>query len=317
MIFLLAPAAYLIGGIHIYHASVSQVVAYAVPHVLAGLMVGNTLYGNVRWPFFSELYESAQSIFLVPAVISTILNPKKPSFRVTPKGVNLKKDFLNPLGKPFYILCIITLLTFPAAVVKWRMYPIYRDVIMICTAWSLFNFFIILACLGIVWERRQLRRFNRAWARGDLEIIYDKRRIKGEIRDISLSGIGFEVISNEEIDFNKGQRLIILTKDNFGEYYEFEIEIVRSLKKGKKVYLGCQFIVRDKTKFENLVKFVYGDSQRWIEFWQRKSRLVSAIRGFVYLVKKGIEGSLDNFRGIMSGIINSLNSIRLKRRLVV
>ncbi len=313
MIFLLAPAAYLIGGIHIYYASVSQVVAYAVPHVLAGLIVGNTFYGNVRWPFFSELYESAQSIFLVPAVISTILNPKKPSFRVTPKGMNLKKDFLNPLGKPFYILCIITLLTFPVAIVKWHMYPIYRDVIMICTAWSLFNFFIILACLGIVWERRQLRHFSRAWAKGDLEIIYDKRRIKGEIRDISLSGIGFEVVSNEEILFNKGQKFVILMKDNLGKGYKFEIEIVRSLKKRKGVYLGCQFIIKNKVEFENLVKFVYGDSQRWIEFWKRKSKSISAVRGFLYLIKKGIEGSLENLRGIVAEIIYRKKGVHYKK----
>ena len=305
MIFLLAPVAYLLGRIQIYHASVLQVIAYALPHVLACLMIGNTLYGNVRWPFFSELYESAQSIFLLPAVISTILNPRKPSFRVTPKGLDLKKDFLNPLGKPFYILFIATLVSFPVASIMWYKYPVYRDVIMICGGWNLFNFFIVLACLGIIWERRQLRRFSRAWARGELEVICDNKKIKGEIKDISLSGIGFEVASI--FDFKKGDKLLLFAKDRFGDRYEFEVEVARGLKKGKKVYLGCDFIVKKEKQFEKLVKFVYGDSQRWVEFWQRKSKPVSAIKGFVYLIKKGLEGSLDNFRGI---------GFEVKRRLI-
>ena len=48
--------------------------------------VGNYLYGRYRWPWISDLYEYIQTIYLLPAVLSVIANPSKPTFKVTSKN---------------------------------------------------------------------------------------------------------------------------------------------------------------------------------------------------------------------------------------
>ncbi len=296
IIFLLTPVGFLVAGINVYFASVPQALAYTLPHLISATIVGNFLYGKVRWAFFSELYESIQSIFVAPAIISAIIRPKKPTFKVTPKGVDLKKDFLNPLGKPFYLLLLAIIFAFPFAVMKWFHYPLYRDVILICGAWNAFNFLLVLACLGVVWERRQIRRFHRAWTKGKAVLYLNGNRIEGEVKDVSLGGIGIEV--DKKYDLKKGDKINITTKDSYGYEYYLKIEVVRTSNIGKKVYLGCRFLLDTKEDFENLVKFVYGDSKRWILFWQRKSKHMSSIRSFIYLVSKGLRGSIYNLKNI-------------------
>ena len=51
--FYVIPAAFLLFGLKVYHASFMQVIAYALPHVLACIIITDFLHGKNRWPFFS------------------------------------------------------------------------------------------------------------------------------------------------------------------------------------------------------------------------------------------------------------------------
>ena len=57
--------------------------------MIVNLMMQNYLYGRFRWPWISELYEYVQSVYLLPALMSVILNPRKPTFKVTAKDESL------------------------------------------------------------------------------------------------------------------------------------------------------------------------------------------------------------------------------------
>src|ERR1044072_2335085 len=63
VIYFLAPSAFLILGLSIYPASAPQIVAYAFPFVFSPFVVTDFLFGKMRRPFFSEIYESVQSVF--------------------------------------------------------------------------------------------------------------------------------------------------------------------------------------------------------------------------------------------------------------
>ncbi len=153
-IFYIIPTAFLLFGLKVYHASFVQVAAYALPHVMACIIVTDFLHGKVRWAFFSELYESVQSIFLIPVIYSVIMNPRAPVFKVTPKGKRLEDEFLSPMVVPYFILVFIIAVSILVAVVKWFTYPLYRDVIIITFSWSVFNLFLALASLGVFLEKK-------------------------------------------------------------------------------------------------------------------------------------------------------------------
>jgi len=103
VIFYTAPTAFLLLNLKVYFASVPEVLAFAIPHVLGSVILTGFLYGKFRWPFFSEFFEGIQSLFLIPVIFSVFLNPRKPSFKVTPKGKSLESDFVSGFAVPFLL----------------------------------------------------------------------------------------------------------------------------------------------------------------------------------------------------------------------
>ena len=109
VIFLVAPAAYLLFSLRVYDANLREVLVYAVPHLIAGLLVNDYLFGGVRWAFVSELYEIMLSLFSLPIIIRVLMNPHEPKFIVTPKGEQVSQDFISKLATPFYVIYAVTL----------------------------------------------------------------------------------------------------------------------------------------------------------------------------------------------------------------
>ena len=103
-IFLIAPLFYLFFALEIFVASGGEFMAYTMIYMIVNLMMQNYLYGRFRWPWISELYEYVQSVYLLPAVISVMLNPRKPTFKVTAKDETLDQSYISELGGPFYII---------------------------------------------------------------------------------------------------------------------------------------------------------------------------------------------------------------------
>ena len=85
MIFLVAPLFYLFFGLQIFTASAGEFLAYTLSYMVANMIMQNYLYGDFRWPWISELYEYVQSVHLLPAILSVMRHPLKPTFKVTAK----------------------------------------------------------------------------------------------------------------------------------------------------------------------------------------------------------------------------------------
>ncbi|MEQ9619610.1 MAG: UDP-forming cellulose synthase catalytic subunit [Deltaproteobacteria bacterium] len=317
IVFYLAPLAFIFFGLKIYNASVEQVLAYAVPHVVGTFIVSDFLYGRVRWSFFSELYESVQSIFILPAVLSAILNPRFPSFKITPKGKNIQTQFLSSLSKPFYILLGLILISFPIAAIRWVAEPVDRDVIAICGVWGLYNLIIILACLGVVWEKRYTRRFHRLPIETKARIFFPRLdfSIDGNIKDLSLGGAGIlcAAPSKSEFDIERGEEVYVDLEDSYGEEYSFKGRLARTINNRDKIEVGVEYeLLEDKETFANLVRFFYGDSSKWNNFREDKLKSIGFWHGFIYFIKKGIYGGMDNFKGLTQNYLKPKLNYLLK-----
>lgn len=156
-VFLIAPLAFLIFGLKIYNVSGLEFMVYTLPHFVGAMIYATIQFGQVRWPFIGAVYELMQSLYALPAVISTFLRPRKPTFNVTPKGETLQKDFVSPLSTPFYLVLGLTIIAFVFAAYRWIYFPGQHDVIIVTGIWNVFNFVTLLMALGILIERRQLR----------------------------------------------------------------------------------------------------------------------------------------------------------------
>ncbi len=291
-IFIISPLLYFFFGLHIYMASVPQVVAYALPFLVSSFYISNFLFGKYRWPLFSELYETAQSIFLIPGVFSVLLHPRSPRFKVTPKGQSLVKDFVSPLGWPLVFLFLACISAVPFVFYRWDVYPLDRDVVIICTVWLIFHMLLLLMCIGSLFERHQWRRHPRTWAYGTVFFREEAKgkTARGRVVDLSLGGMGAEVSKDAGIE--KGDRVTLKVTDSYGNSYKIKAKVVRARSlAGQAKKIALEFVCNDLADFRKIVAYVYGDSRRWERYQARKRKKVPLVKGIVYLLKRGFSGA--------------------------
>ena len=295
-IFYLGPGLFLILGQKVYHASVLQIVAYALPHVLSVFVVMDFFYGKYRRRFFSEIYESVQALFLTPAVISAIFNPRRPSFKITPKGKMVEHEFLNPMATVFFSICVLNLAGIGFAVFKWIAYPLFRDVIFIAFMWCLYNMLLGLITLGAFWERQQLRHHHRVRSKGAVAVYFPglDRAVNGVIHDLSLTGIGVEL--PESFPALLGEDVRVEAVDSYGGRHTLPSRIKSRRELAGRTTMGIEFVMDDAT-YPEIVNFVYGDSQRWVDILDDRFRPFHTIRGtsrdLHYFLQRGIRGSFE------------------------
>ena len=311
LVFFMAPLAYLYFGLNIYPAALSQVFAFTLPHIIAAMMLTDYMFGDLRHPFFSELYEVVQSIFNVPAVVGTILRPRSPTFKVTPKAQSLASDALSPLALPFYILLLVILAGLPLAAYRWFYYPFEHDAVYVTLFWNCFNLVLVLLCLGAVWEKRQLRRKHRIRTMENIQVqpIGSDSVQAAAVFDLSEDGIGFTLERIVPLRIN--DQAHIHATDSSGHEYDLLISIRRIVRQPDgRMVCGAEFLGEDGLSWMDIVSYVYGDSLRWERFWQnRRQHRENAWSGISYLAWKGLTGSTRNFLGLFNLLwINIISS---------
>lgn len=294
-IYFVAPAAFLIFGFNIYNASWLQIQAYALPYVLTTYVLMHFYYSESRNMMFSEIYESVQALFLIPALIGVIRNPHKPTFKVTPKGRTLEQASLSPLSAPFLIVITINLLALLLSFYDWFANPIMRDVIIVTGIWCCYNLYLSLVSLGAFWEPKQIRGFHRIETAGEIRVSFPRmnQTLEGKVRDISLTGIGVAL----DLPFVPAvqERVVLEAQDYFGTRYRFDARIHRAFNRGDHYVCGAEFIP-ELNRYEDIVSYVYGDSERWKHVWNIQSRTRGTSKLLLHFVKLGVRGFRDSSR---------------------
>lgn len=273
--YFIAPALFLVFGLQIYHASGEQIIAYVLPYILSVFIIMDFLYSKARQSFFSEIYESIQSIFLIPAVISVILNPHKPSFKVTPKGQKLHDVFLNPRANTFFIIVVVNIIAIIWAGYKWVNEPLLHEVILVTSLWCVFNLCLAVVSLGAFWERKQVRHFHRINATDEITVSFPRLNYttKANLTDISLTGIGFKV--QVPYPLVAQEQVFIETRhpddDGCGQLFRFEAKLMRSTPQNNGFYACGSELILNREKYSEAVNYVYGSSDRWLKLWNSRS----------------------------------------------
>lgn len=187
--FMFAPLLYIFFSLEIYEANVYEFISYAVTYMVSSFAMQSYLFGRVRWPWVSELYEYVQSVMLAGAILSVVRNPRKPTFNVTAKGQTLDRSGLSPIARPYIAIFLVLLAAAFYSGWRYMTEPLAGDLLMIVAGWNLVNLGLAGAALGVVAERRELRRNQRLKVKRRALLHKDGKVYTAIIQDASSGGI--------------------------------------------------------------------------------------------------------------------------------
>ena len=189
LILILAPLVGLLFPVPLADSNVTDVLLFGLPSLLASTMASQYLYGRLRWPFISHLYEVVQSIHLSAGIFRVLRRPRSPAFLVTPKGEVMRRDFISSLAKPFYFLLFINCAALVSGVIRFDAEPENQAPILFAEFWASFDLLLLLCALGVTFERKQRRAEPRAPIQQPVRLhTADGVTLKGHAVDASTSG---------------------------------------------------------------------------------------------------------------------------------
>jgi cellulose synthase (UDP-forming) len=295
IIFLIAPAVFLIFGLQIYNARPKEILVFAAPHVIAIVLVSEVLFGRVRWILISELYEMMQSVFGFVTLTQVLLHPRRAAWRVTPKAESLGEDVISPLAAPFYVLSFVMFFALAAGVQRLIYQPAIRDVVLITMVWQVVNTVLLLAAVGALLEKRQRRRHPRLPFALSGELLLGDRAVGCELFEISLSGARIRVPQPRGKDAEPlrwpgvgADVRVRVANRALGRQSEIGMRVRHVDRTRDGVTLGSEFRWQSPAEVGETVSLVYGDSERWIEFLSKRERDIGVARGIAFIVSLAV-----------------------------
>lgn len=266
IIFFLSPLFSLFMEEPIYPTGFEYFYAYTIPYLIAVVVSTERTFGRVRRILLSEVYETLQAFYTLPALISTILSPNSPTFKVTPKGERLDEEFISEFRTPFYVFTAITLVGLFYGIYRMVTEPDVRSSLWLSVSWLGFNTVLLAAALGTLLEKVQRRRRPRAVINEPITLINSAgTEIEGSVVDASNMGILVKVYDS---DADLGEPLEMKTE--FSEL-RLPLKVLHSRKATlREGYFAANYQEMSPEQERLAVHLAYGSSSRWEQIWKKR-----------------------------------------------
>ncbi|CDN51240.1 UDP-forming cellulose synthase catalytic subunit [Neorhizobium galegae] len=306
-IFLIAPLFYIFFDLEIFTASGGEFLAYTLAYMLVNLMMQNYLYGSFRWPWISELYEFVQTVHLLPAVVSVMVNPRKPTFKVTAKDESVSVNRLSEISRPFFVIFAVQIVAVIMTIFKIYTEPYKADVTLVVGGWNIINLILAGCALGVVSERGEKSSSRRIRVRRRCEFGVEGSWYPASIEDVSVGGAGLQVFGKQLSSIRPGAEAVLRFRphDEQQELALLPIVIRGAQSSGDTVQVGCQYRPRDALDHRWIADLLFANSAQWAEFQTSRRRNPGLVRGTLWFLGLSLyqtsRGLIYLFRGMGKG----------------
>ena len=287
--FMIAPLCYLFFGLQIFDASGGEFLAYTMSYLVVNILIQNYLFGQFRWPWISELYEYIQTVHLMPAVVSAVINPKKPSFKVTAKDESIEYSRLSEIARPFFVIFFI----FVAACVMmvYRLYaePYLAGVTWVVGGWNFLNLFLTAAALGVVSEEGERQKARRVKMSRRCELVIGDSIYRGTIEDVSTDGAGLQVQVRDLDRLRPGTSARLRVEPlRGGDPGEVPVMIRHARSLGELAMVGCRYAPSNSLHFSVISDLMFASSERWQQLLQSRKNDPGTLAGTFWFIKMAV-----------------------------
>jgi cellulose synthase (UDP-forming) len=271
-IFLFAPLFYLFFDLQIFTSSGGEFLVYSLAYMIVNMMMQNYLYGSFRWPWISELYEYVQTVHLLPAVVSVMLNPRKPTFKVTAKDESVSVSRLSEISRPFFVIFCVLVVAFFISIYRVYSEPYKADVTLVVGGWNLLNIIIAGCALGVVSERGERQSSRRIRVSRRCEFCVDDKWFTATIEDVSANGAALQVYTEGFRDLKVGSRALIRFQP-FSDLpvSDLPVEIRNFQSVGDVTTIGSRYTPEKATDHRLIADLMFANSAQWTQ-WQTSRR---------------------------------------------
>lgn len=264
-VFLTSPLAFLLLGQSIIAASPLAIVAYAGPHIMHSVATNSRIQGRVRHSFWSEIYETVLALWLLPVVVTTLLDPGKGKFNVTDKGGTLSEGYfdMRAVGPNFvlalFLLGGLSMGIFGMIINGWE--TLDFQAYALNSIWVVLSFIVVLAGLAVGRERRQVRERARIGAIVPAIVTMpDGTTVEGQSLDLSLGGAAIAMKRPENLP---DEDLIVTIQLEVGpDFVSIPAEVMR----WQNDRLQIRFLPQDLRDEGNITRAVLGRADAWVEW---------------------------------------------------
>lgn len=299
IIFVYSPALFVFFDFQFYNATFEELLVYTVVYMFTSSIMQNYMYGSVRWPLMSETYEYIQSLTLIRVIASTLLNPRKPKFKVTDKGVELKHSFFSSHGWVFLVSHIFLIATFVYSVYRLYFEGETNEILYMITFWCFFNMVLSGLALGICAEKRRNYRYYRMPPAIDNQqclFEHNGTQYYAEMVDISINGIRISFEKLPISDVLGSNAKIQIKHSKFGSApLDIELLINRDFLSEKEPAIGAHFINVGANERRAIAKLMLDRNTMISSKRQHRLRHRSIIVGLVYVTWWSVKQTARGF----------------------
>jgi cellulose synthase (UDP-forming) len=276
MIFLVAPLLYMLFGIQTIQAGFAEILTFYLPGFLC-LMFGYTLISyRLRQNCWSEVYETAQCLYLFGITTWTLFSPKRAKFKVTPKGTLIDGTRFDwHVVWPQATIGLLTL--FGLGVSIWRavIHPEMAGGLATNLIWGVYNLLLIAATVCVTRERPQRRRMPRIAQQFPVELLLGAtgQSLRGTTLNLSESGAAIAVAEPIPVS---GRIRVRLTDWEQGLTSHLSLEVIHCQlqpERNQFILAGRWMDLTDSARAA-LVQHLFGRP----DFWNQDHRRTSTTR---------------------------------------
>lgn len=298
--FMFSPLLYIFFSLQIFEANITEFICYSVTYLISSFAMQSYLFGRVRWPWVSELYEYVQSVMLFGAILSVVKNPRKPTFNVTSKGQTLDESKLSPLARPYFLIFFLLFAATCYAIWRYTTEAMPSELLLIVAGWNIINMGIAGAALGSVSERRERRRNQRLSVRRHAILHAGGTSHAVIIADVSSGGLALQFIDGQPVNgLKKGEEAVIEIRRH-GRGMRVPLVCRSLLRRQEETSFGFAFAERTPETFIAIAEMMYCEQQPLQDRWNRVQKhkgfftgtfrfalwtITETMRGFTYALR--------------------------------
>ncbi|MEB3244556.1 MAG: glycosyltransferase [Vampirovibrionales bacterium] len=265
LIFMVSPLLFLLFGLQTINAGFVEVLVYYAPSFLALFLGYSTITQGLRQSFWSELYETATSVYFAFTNLATFVYPNRSKFKVTPKEGYTGRLYFNwQIVLPQLIIAALTVVGIGMAVIRMIYTPEYAGGIYTNLFWAAYNLVLLIGAVYVAQERPQYRLTPRISREIPCELrLLDGTIAVGHVTDVSESGVAMRFPAPIPVAGTMALKILDWEIERTSTY---NVQAIRSVVDETGTHLlGCRVVNRSEEQHQALVEHMFSAPSTWAD----------------------------------------------------